>query len=91
MTAVAAAVTADASTANATVTVDKLFTFANSSASDYNFTATPAVTGVSVDATGKVTVLNATTVATSATIKATHKTQTSVTASKAITITPKTP
>lgn len=82
-------VTAEASTADATVTVDKLFTFANSAASDYNFTVDPAVTGVSVAANGTVTVLNATTTATSATIKATHKTQTSVTASKSITITPK--
>ena len=34
VTAVSTAVTADASTADATVTVDKLFTFANSAASD---------------------------------------------------------
>lgn len=80
--------TADASTADATVTVDKLFTFANSAASDYNFTVDPAVTGVTVAANGTVTVATATIgTATSATIKATHKTASGVTATKAITIT----
>ena len=83
---VAAAVTANASTTDATVTVDKLFTFANSVASDYNFTVDPAVTGVSVAANGTVTVAKIGT-ATSATIKATHKTASGVTATKAITIT----
>ena len=79
--------TADASTTNATVTVDKLFTFANSVAGDYNFTVDPAVTGVSVVANGTVTIATATIgTATSATIKATHKTASGVTATKAIAI-----
>ena len=81
--------TADASSSDATVTVDKLFTFGNSTTTDYNFAVTPAVTGVSVAANGTVTVLNATTTATSATIKATNKTTPSVTATKEIAITPK--
>ena len=71
------------------MTVDKLFTFGNSTAADYDFTVTPAVTGVSVAANGTVTVLNATTTDTTATIKATNKTTSTVTATKAITITPK--
>ncbi|UEN68338.1 hypothetical protein QNG97_gp04 [Escherichia phage MLP1] len=80
--------TADASTTDATVTVDKLFTFANSVASDYNFTVDPAVAGVTVAANGTITVATATIgTATSATIKATHKTAPGVTATKAITIT----
>ena len=70
--------TADASSSDATVTVDKLFTFGNSTATDYNFAVTPAVT-----------VLNETTTATSATITATNKTTPSVTATKEIAITPK--
>ena len=70
-------------TTNATVTVDKLFTFANSVANDYNFTVDPAVTGVSVAANGTVTIATATG---TATIKATHKTASGVTATKAITI-----
>lgn len=83
--------TADASASDATVTVDKLFTFENSTATDYNFAVTPAVAGVSVAANGTVTVLSATTTATSATIKATNKTESGVTASKVITIKPKPP
>lgn len=89
MSAVAGTVTADASASDATVTVDKLFKFENSTATDYNFAVTPAVAGVSVAANGTVTVLNATTTATSATIKATNKTTSSVTATKEIAITPK--
>lgn len=88
MSAVAGTVTADASASDATVTVDKLFKFENSTATDYNFAVTPAVAGVSVAANGTVTVATATIgTATSATIKATHKTASGVTATKAITIT----
>ncbi|AWN08635.1 hypothetical protein HOT32_gp52 [Erwinia phage Faunus] len=68
------------------MTVDQLFTFANSTAADYNYAVTPAVTGVSVAANGTVTVLQSVTAST-ATIVATNKTTGSITASKAIAIT----
>ncbi|QEM42514.1 hypothetical protein QNH03_gp14 [Escherichia phage vB_EcoM_Bp10] len=71
------------------MTVDKLFKFENSTATDYHFAVTPPVTGVSVAANGTVTVLNETITGTSATIKATNKTASGVTATKEITITPK--
>lgn len=67
--------------------MDKLFTFGNSTAADYNFTVDPTVDGVSVAANGTVTVSTAGIgTATSATIKAVNKTTASVTATKAITI-----
>ncbi|MFW3388446.1 UNVERIFIED_CONTAM: hypothetical protein RF648_20885, partial [Kocuria sp. CPCC 205274] len=85
MSAVTAAATATAGTAS-TIPVSALFTFGGgSSAADYNFSVTPAKTGVTVSTAGVVSVAaNAT--AGTANIVATNIATPSITATKVVTI-----